>query len=163
MGLNHRFWLLHKGNKSLREPRAKRQENGRRAFWTIIFGVAVAFSFTFFPQSLQIPSFCPFRLLAGLPCPFCGLVRSVLHTTHLDIGKAIALHPLGPVALLALLLAAIYSFVSLVKPSIPLIWDLTMSRHFGKAVKASTALLGIIWVLRLLGAPFLHPLKAPLP
>ena len=34
-------------------------------------------------------------------CFGCGLTRSFVHTAHLDLGEAFRLHPLGPVAFLA--------------------------------------------------------------
>jgi len=40
---------------------------------------------------------CPFYSLTHLPCPGCGLTRSVTHLGHLQLHEAIALHPFGPV------------------------------------------------------------------
>lgn len=50
------------------------------------------------------PVLCPFRLVTGLPCPFCGMTRSLLALGRGDVAASVALHPLGPVvALLAVL------------------------------------------------------------
>lgn len=43
------------------------------------------------------PVLCPFRLLTGLPCPFCGLTRSWVHTAHGDVAQGFVDHPVGPV------------------------------------------------------------------
>jgi hypothetical protein len=40
--------------------------------------------------------FCPFLSLSGLPCPFCGLTRSLTSLLDGDISQAIWFHPLGP-------------------------------------------------------------------
>lgn len=43
------------------------------------------------------PMLCPFRLVTGLPCPFCGMTRSLLALGRGDPAASVALHPLGPV------------------------------------------------------------------
>ena len=49
------------------------------------------------------PPLCPFRLLTGLPCPGCGLTRSLVCLLHGDLAMSLAFHPLGPPVALALL------------------------------------------------------------
>lgn len=39
---------------------------------------------------------CPFLLLTGHPCPFCGGTRSFAYTWRGDLARAAALYPLGP-------------------------------------------------------------------
>ena len=45
---------------------------------------------------------CPFAAITGLPCPGCGLLRATLALCDGDLGRAFALHPLAPAALVAL-------------------------------------------------------------
>ena len=47
---------------------------------------------------------CPFRLVTGLPCPFCGLTRSVVALGQGRWEEAVSLSPLGPFALLTAVL-----------------------------------------------------------
>jgi hypothetical protein len=57
------------------------------------------------------PPLCPFRLVTGLPCPGCGLTRSLVSLMHGDLSAAVLFHPLGPVVaaiLLALVLGAVW-------------------------------------------------------
>ncbi len=42
---------------------------------------------------LPLP-FCGFKKLTGLPCPFCGSLRSLLAWSHLDLAGALAWNPL---------------------------------------------------------------------
>lgn len=42
---------------------------------------------------------CPFRLLTGLPCPFCGVTHSLFALGAGDLGRAVGFSPLGPVVL----------------------------------------------------------------
>jgi hypothetical protein len=39
---------------------------------------------------------CPFRHLTGLPCPLCGMTRSVLCFFQGDLHASLLWHPLGP-------------------------------------------------------------------
>ena len=41
---------------------------------------------------------CPLRLLTGLPCPFCGITRSLASAMRGDWTASLAYHPLGLVA-----------------------------------------------------------------
>jgi hypothetical protein len=57
---------------------------------------------------------CPFLIVTGHPCPFCGGTRSFAYVWRGDLDRALALYPLGPlmfagtvVAIPALLAAAV--------------------------------------------------------
>lgn len=52
---------------------------------------------------------CPFRLLAGLLCPLCGITRGVSEVFHANIGSAMRRHALSPLVA-ALLIAAALGF-----------------------------------------------------
>jgi Protein of unknown function (DUF2752) len=53
----------------------------------------------------RVPSLCPFRRLAGLRCPLCGLTRATRALARGDMRGALALHPLAPLLWLAALMA----------------------------------------------------------
>ena len=44
-------------------------------------------------------SLCLTRRGLGLPCPGCGLTRSLAHLLQGDLARAMALHPLAPLVL----------------------------------------------------------------
>lgn len=48
------------------------------------------------------PVICPVRLVTGLPCPGCGLVRAFVACAHGDLGHAFALNLFAPVLFIAL-------------------------------------------------------------
>ena len=50
-----------------------------------------------------VPSLCLFQQMTGLPCPGCGLTRSVVCMAHGHLADALAFHPLGPLMLAALI------------------------------------------------------------
>lgn len=51
------------------------------------------------PLGIVLP--CVFRELTGVPCPACGLTRSVCETAHGRLAEAFAYHYLGPLVYLA--------------------------------------------------------------
>ncbi len=56
-----------------------------------------------FPAGLAIvPHVCLVQSLCGIPCPGCGITRSVLALLGGDVGYALSLNPVGPVLLLVL-------------------------------------------------------------
>ena len=62
-------------------------------------------------------SACSFRMHFGVPCPGCGLTRSVALLLHSHVTQAWALHPIGPIAIVGLMLLAVALFRLAVTPS----------------------------------------------
>jgi len=54
--------------------------------------------------SLPHTSLCGFLWLTGRPCPFCGMTRALGCLLRGELGSALGLHPLSPLALTGLLL-----------------------------------------------------------
>jgi hypothetical protein len=50
---------------------------------------------------------CAFRSATGLPCPTCGITRSVVMSLHGEFVRAWSMAPVGPVAVLGLLAFAL--------------------------------------------------------
>jgi len=50
---------------------------------------------------------CAFRSATGLPCPTCGITRSVVMSLHGEFARAWSMAPVGPVAVLGLLAFAL--------------------------------------------------------
>ncbi len=62
----------------------------RFAAVTMLVG-ALVFRFASLPSVVL----CPLRRLTGVPCPFCGMTRSVVAVGHGDLGASLALNPGG--------------------------------------------------------------------
>ena len=52
---------------------------------------------------LRLPSWsCPIREILGLPCPGCGISRSIIALLHGDLETSISIHAFGPFFLFAI-------------------------------------------------------------
>jgi len=58
-------------------------------------GVALAVSILIPASLLPVVSFCPFRMLTGLPCPGCGLTHAFCDISHGDFRMAWESNPFG--------------------------------------------------------------------
>jgi hypothetical protein len=66
-----------------------------RSRWAPLIAGAVLVALRFLPRTgLGLP-LCMFRQLTGLPCPGCGLTRSMIVLAHGDLATAALMHPGG--------------------------------------------------------------------
>jgi hypothetical protein len=52
----------------------------------------------------SVPHFCLCQSLVGLPCPGCGITRSLAAASRVDLASSLAIHPGGIAILVGLLL-----------------------------------------------------------
>lgn len=87
------------------EERAARRA---RILWRFLLPNAILFGFSLLLLLLgDVPPFrylalCPLHLL-GIYCPTCGMTRAARALLRLDVSRALALHPLLPLFLAAVL------------------------------------------------------------
>lgn len=97
---------------------------------------------------LGLPGLCPSRWVTGIPCPGCGMTRSLVCCAHWDFARAAAMHPLGPVVFAGLVGWAALSLLRLRRP------DLLAGPRARRAGSLAAAALGaallVLWPLRLL-------------
>ena len=74
-------------------------------FTRVFAAVVVAAAFVLPGDGTGFFPTCYFKAMFALPCPGCGLSRSLASITHLQLGDAVAYHPFG--LLVFLLLGAI--------------------------------------------------------
>ena len=71
------------------EPGRKEQRGGSRWVAPLVC-VALGASIVFLPMKWP----CPVHVIAGVPCPTCGMTRATRLVLHGDLGAATAMHPL---------------------------------------------------------------------
>ena len=103
------------------------------------------------------PPLCPFRLLTGLPCPGCGLTRSLVSLLHGDLTAAVYFHPLGPIAACVLLALVIVEVRrawqaangGAIGPAPPLNRPTGRARALNRLAWLGIATVLVVWLLRL--------------
>lgn len=75
-----------------------------------IYGIIGAVLTLLFPFVLMLsdsdrhlekaPSLCPFKMFTGLPCPGCGLTKSMVYCYEGDLHKSLSFHAFGPFLIL---------------------------------------------------------------
>jgi hypothetical protein len=101
-----------------------------------------------------LPPVCMFHLTTGLPCPGCGLTRSVVSCTHGHWSEAFTYHPLGPLVFAAFIAMAALGLLSFIspRPVQHLIESVTNKRRMVLWLTSATGVVLIgIWVARLAG------------
>ena len=94
---------------------------------------------------------CPFLLVTGHPCPFCGGTRSFSYVWRGDLERALALYPLGPLLFAGTILAVPVLLAALVLGRDV---DLRLSPRWRTAlVVALSVPLLLSWLLKLTVLP----------
>lgn len=90
---------------------------------------------------------CPFRWITGIPCPFCGLSRSVSCLLKFDLTQSLAFHPLGIIALVFLIACVVTNRLDYFPV---LLQQRTGVNMRGKAGRLLLLLFAVVWLIRLL-------------
>jgi len=89
---------------------------------------------------------CPFFLITGHPCPFCGGTRSFAYMWQGDIADSVRLYPLGP----ALFLGSLFGTAGLASGGLTgRTWSLSLSSFQWKLVTiGAVSAIAVSWVLK---------------
>lgn len=93
----------------------------------------------------QAQSLCPFKMLTGLPCPGCGITKSLIFLYQGDIGKSFRYHLFGPPLVLFCILVVLFMSVELITSK-----NVGRALFYNKTLAYTLALvLGIYHLIRL--------------
>ncbi len=117
-------------------------------FCLVILGGAVVFTpSTPEAPSLQfgritLPNICIFRATTGLPCPGCGLTRSIVAAAHGKLAASFSHHRLGLLVLIYVFLQFVFnlSYISIAK------WRGSLYRYI-KLLHKGMILLAVLFLL----------------
>lgn len=109
--------------------------------------------------ALHLPGWpCAFRAVTGLPCPGCGMSRSVAALVRGHWREAIAWHAFGPLVLVVAVLMAVAAVLPAGSRHRLAERVAAVERRTGSALVLGAALL-LYWTLRLLYTPLALPLR----
>jgi hypothetical protein len=95
-----------------------------------------------------LPGICTFRSVTGIPCPGCGLLRSMVSGMHGDVKKSLEYHRLGLLTLFYVTLQFLFRSVVLLFP----VLTSRLSRFEGclnRGIILLAVLFGIDWMVKL--------------
>lgn len=98
------------------------------------------------PAHLTLPT-CPFLLITGHPCPFCGGTRSYAWMWRGDIGSAFRLYPLGPLLFLLTFVGLGYALLVVLSGKVLEVRVPAKVRRWGMVFGA--LVLGTSWAMKL--------------
>jgi len=98
--------------------------------------------------SIPLPDTCIFHNLTGLPCPGCGLSRSIVAAAHGEIINSFSHHRLGLLTLAYILLQFVFRLGWILFPEYGLRFSRT-GRYIDRGIIGLAVLFGINWILTL--------------
>lgn len=98
---------------------------------------------------ISLPAVCSFRRTAGLPCPGCGLTRSLTEIMHGNTSAGFDYHSLGLITLVYITLQIIYRGIWILFPSIRKTWDI-LGLYLNQAFIYLAVLFGLNWMNQIL-------------
>jgi len=99
--------------------------------------------------SVPIPDTCAFKNLTGIPCPGCGLTRSIVAAAHGEIRESILHHRLGLLTLFYIFLQFVYRAGMILAPA-SAAGLFGEAKHLDRGVVILGALYMLNWLLTLL-------------
>ena len=99
--------------------------------------------------NIPLPGICMFRSLTGIPCPGCGLLRSMVSAMHGAVAKSLEYHRLGLITIVYVLLQFLFRLGSMIFP----ILGIRLSRfdsYLNRGIILLAVLFGINWILTLI-------------
>ncbi|MGD9347525.1 MAG: DUF2752 domain-containing protein [Candidatus Aminicenantes bacterium] len=91
---------------------------------------------------IPIPDTCSFKNLTGLPCPGCGLTRSIVTGMHGDLRASLAYHRLGLLTLVYVFFQFLFHLIALTVPS-----RSAQFSSIGKVLNRGMIVLAILYVI----------------
>jgi hypothetical protein len=84
-------------------------EVDHEALWLLVGGASLCLlGVALVTPGIQLPR-CAFKTITGLPCPTCGVTRTVIALSRGDLDRALFMNPLAAIACGAALLYLIYA------------------------------------------------------
>jgi len=99
--------------------------------------------------NIQLPGMCTFRSVTGIPCPGCGLLRSMVSAMHGDVAKSIEYHRLGLITLLYVFLQFLFRLGILIFPVLAIRFSRADS-YLNRGIILLAVLFAMNWILTLI-------------
>lgn len=98
---------------------------------------------------IQLPGLCTFRSMTGIPCPGCGLLRSMVAAVHGDFAKSWEYHRMGLLTILYVLCQFLFRATVLLSRGLKIRFA-RLEAYLNRGVILLAVLFGINWIATLL-------------
>jgi hypothetical protein len=98
---------------------------------------------------IPLPGMCTFRSLTGVPCPGCGLFRSMVTAMHGNVLKSFEYHKLGFVTIVYVLLQFIFRLGVMIFPALAIRYS-RLEAYLNRGIILLAVLFGINWIITLI-------------
>lgn len=99
--------------------------------------------------NIQLPGMCTFRSLTGIPCPGCGLFRSMVTAVHGKVAKSWEYHRLGFLTILYILCQFFFRLMALLFSDLKIRFS-RLDSYLNKGMILLAVLFGVNWIVTLL-------------
>jgi len=99
--------------------------------------------------NIQLPGMCTFRSVTGIPCPGCGLFRSMVTAVHGNIAKSWEFHRLGFLTILYVICQFLFRSMMLLFPDLKIRF-FRLDSYLNRGMILLAVLFGINWIVTLL-------------
>ena len=99
--------------------------------------------------NIPLPGICMFRSVTGIPCPGCGLLRSMVSAMHGDVARSLEYHRLGLITLVYVGFQFLFRLTVLLFP----VFGIRFSRldgYLNRGIILLAVLFGINWIISLI-------------
>lgn len=119
-----------------------KREPGQIEFGIIYGSIAVlcALAVKYLPIAHIAPS-CVFRGMSGIPCPTCGVTRTLFSLTKGNLLDAVAMNPLAAILMFAAIAYCLYSIVSFLFSMRRIMFSLSEPEKDGMRIAAAMIVL----------------------
>jgi Protein of unknown function (DUF2752) len=127
--------------------------SNRKIYWILsllALGSYVWIGYHLHTHSQNASTLCLFKSATGVPCPSCGITRSVLLFTQGEVMQALWINPLGIIAAFFLIIIPIWVMLDLIRKRLSLLAVYTRSEEIIRSKKfiyiPLIALVALNWI-----------------
>lgn len=99
--------------------------------------------------NIPLPGICTFRSVTGIPCPGCGLLRSMVSAMHGHVAKSLEYHRLGLVTIVYILCQFLFRLGILLFPVLGYRFS-RFDSYLNRGIILLAVLFGLNWILTLI-------------
>lgn len=99
--------------------------------------------------NIPLPGICMFRSVTGIPCPGCGLLRSMVSAMHGDLARSCEYHRLGVVTIVYVICQFLFRLSVMIFPVVGIRFS-RFESYLNKGIILLAVLFGVNWIITLL-------------